>query len=320
MLNVNFIFAYIIKSDSMSIRKSVIGAVATIMLILPVTSVAQEWALPNISVANVRTEPRHGAELSTQALMGNPVKLLSHTDNDWWEVELSDGYTGYIIGNSLTLMKDDEMDQWKHSDRVIAVSRLETRMYADSVGDMPVSDIVPGDILQKMDVATDDRMKVMIPDGRIGWINRHDVMEFSNSISCALSVEGVIDAASALMGIPYLWGGLTPKGLDCSGLTKAAFFSQGVILLRDASQQARTGEPVELDALKRGDLVFFGNPATQRVNHVAIYLGDGLIIESSGRVKVTPLADKDDTLFARRIMPYVGAEGIRSVLAHPWYF
>lgn len=304
----------------MNALKYIIFVMTVVWSAVAGTVMAQEWALPHISVANVRTEPRHGSELSTQALMGNPVKLVSHTDNDWWEVELPDGYTGYIIGNSLTLLTAEEMELWKQLDRVIAVSPLETRMYTDSVGDTSVSDIVPGDILRKVGEVTGARAKVMIPDGRIGWVDRHDVMEFSDRMSCVLSVEGMIDAASALMGIPYLWGGLTPKGLDCSGLTKAAFFSQGVILLRDASQQARTGVPVELDALKRGDLVFFGNPATQRVNHVAIYLGDGLIIESSGRVKVTPLAEKDDTLFARRIMPYVGREGIMNLLAHPWYF
>ena len=297
----------------------VIILVALVWLSAP-RSHAQQWALPHISVANVRTEPRHGSELSTQALMGNPVKLLEATGNGWWKVELPDGYQGYIIDNSLTPMGDEAMEQWRRSRRVVAVSPLETRMYVDSVGLRPVSDIVPGDILVVVGGKSHGRIEVMTPDGRTGWMDEGDVAPFSGDVSRAVSVESVISAAMELMGIPYLWGGLSPKGLDCSGLTKAAFFSQGVILMRDASQQARTGEGVPLDSLRRGDLLFFGNTDTGRVNHVAIYLGDGLILESSGRVKVTPLADKTDTLFARRIMPYVGRDGIKSVVSHPWYF
>lgn len=295
--------------------------ISVFLLIVSSFSVsAQQWALPHISVANVRSEPRHGAELSTQALMGHPVRLLSETDNDWWEVELPDGYKGYIIGNSLTVLDEKALNEWKHSDRVIVTAPYEVRLYVDSVGRTSVSDIVPGDILQASGDTSSERVEVKTPDGRQGWVNRYDAILLDKWASIVPSVDDAIDAGMALIGVPYLWGGLTPKGLDCSGLTKLAFLSQGVVLLRDASQQARTGESVPLDSLIRGDLVFFGNTDTGKVNHVAIYLGDGRILESSGRVRISSLSDKPDTLFARRIMPYVGSEGIQGIASHPWYF
>ncbi|MFT7249470.1 MAG: cell wall-associated NlpC family hydrolase, partial [Arcticibacterium sp.] len=126
-----------------------------------------------------------------------------------------------------------------------------------------------------------------------------------------------------LMGVPYLWGGTSWKGVDCSGFTRTSFLMNGVYLPRDASQQAFVGDLVNtsdgFEELNQGDLLFFGRETKQgpKVVHVAIYLGDLKFIHSSGMVRYGSF-DKaslkfdsynlDRFLFAKRI---IGSENIR---------
>jgi cell wall-associated NlpC family hydrolase len=130
-------------------------------------------------------------------------------------------------------------------------------------------------------------------------------------------------------GEPYLWGGTSTKSCDCSGLSKLSYFHNGIILKRNASQQALTGRRVEAKdwpTLRSGDLLFFGNPETGRVTHVAIYDHDGNYVHSSGRVKrnsvdpSSPAYLPTPFLWAVNISDSIGTPGITRVIDHPWYF
>ena len=124
------------------------------------------------------------------------------------------------------------------------------------------------------------------------------------------------------------WGGTSTKVTDCSGLSKVSYFANGIILQRDASQQALTGLKIkgeDWQVAKLGDLLFFGNSETGRVTHVGIYLRDGKFIHCSGQVKINSLdPSAPDYLYSAlsisRIDGQVGTTGITSVAKHPWYF
>ena len=289
-----------------------------------------KWALGRISVAHVRVKPGHASELSSQIIMGMPVKLLNKS-GDWWQVETHEGYKGYIISNSLSIKSSQEMNVWRNSDRVVVTSLYQTQIFNDTINlgiRNIVTDAVNGVILQGK-ISNSQYTKVILPDGRKGYIKTADITSIEKWASQEFNPQLILDMAYSMHGLPYLWGGTSTKSLDCSGLAKVCYFANGIILRRDAYQQAETGTKISANNWKScqaGDLLFFGNAKTRRVTHVAIYNENGLYIHSSGRVKVNSIDPKSDLYLttpffhACRINGAIGTDGITQVINHPWYF
>lgn len=289
-----------------------------------VTYAEGRWALPVISTAHIRTEPRHSSEMSSQALMGTPLKLKGTTDNGWCLIETPEGYTGYINGNTLTVMDDSAFTEWRRAPRLIVTSPSEIKVFDETtlhksiLSESILSDLIPGCIIEGKVDSCSALTYIILPDGRRGYVESCHVADLEKWSDQKPSADCIVNMAKAQTGSPYLWGGLSSKGMDCSGLTKMAFYGCGLILPRDASQQALRGNPVETDSLKKGDLVFFGNISTGRVNHVGIYDSDGFYIEAAGKVQRSLLSENANFLFARRIIG--SQDSIATVRSHPWYF
>lgn len=310
-----------------TVRIALLFAVA---ILNPLTSLAAEkaaWALVRVSVANVREEPSHAAEMGSQVIMGTPVKLGDY-NNGWWSVETPEGYKGYIIDNSLKPVTNSRIGKWRRSRRLIVTSPDQTYIFekpADSDPLTRVTDVVNGSILQADGDSVAGFWPVRLPDGRTGFIATRDAALFERGVYCGDCMHGVVDFAGRLMGVPYLWGGTSSKSMDCSGLSKISYLSQGVILPRNASQQAKIGIEVDADdSLQAGDLIFFGNKTTGRINHVGIYIGGDHYIHSSGRVRISSLNRADSDFEAaciiavRRLTP---ADIDRlSLFNHGWFF
>lgn len=128
-------------------------------------------------------------------------------------------------------------------------------------------------------------------DGYEGWVDNKQWKPTSSEPNLAVGSEEspATVAERQYLGSPYLWGGRTTMGIDCSGLTQVCFRACGTRLLRDASQQATQGNPVsDIGESRRDDLCFFCNDQG-RIIHVGIYMGGNLIIHSSGQVRIDTL-------------------------------
>ena len=280
----------------------------------------------------MRAKPGHSSELVSQAIMGMPLRVLEK-DGDWWSVETPDGYTGYIVDNSLAEKTAAEMEAWRKAPRLVVTAPYQTRAYSSPTATglrEAVTDLVNGNIVEgSLDAPVNGRVEITLPDGRKGWADAADLTEISQWAAQDFNPDVILDVAYSMEGTPYLWGGTSTKSLDCSGLAKVSYLANGIILMRDASQQAKTGRRIEAKdwrTCQAGDLLFFGNAKTGRVTHVAIYDHDGNYVHSSGRVKRNSVDPESPSylttpfLHAVRIAGSEGTPGITHVRNHPWYF
>ncbi len=290
------------------------------------------WAQVRVSVACMRTNPGHSSELCSQAVMGTPVKILEEK-GEWCLAKTPEGYTGWIIDNSLVEKSAAEMDNWREDkNRVVVTSLDQSVIYRNSVDKGirdRLSDAVNGSIVELIDTDETGMANVKLPDGRNGWIAKKNLSTIQDWANQEYDGQKILDLAYSMEGLPYLWGGTSIKSVDCSGLTRVAYYNNGIIITRDASQQAVTGERIEAAdwrTLEAGDLLFFGNANTQKVTHVAIYDNNGDYVHSSGRVKRNSVDPESDSylttpfLWAVKIHGSEGTDGIIKVANHPWYF
>jgi gamma-D-glutamyl-L-lysine dipeptidyl-peptidase len=303
------------------------------ILILPDTLTNKSfWGLATLSVINIRKHPAHSAELVNQTLLGTPVRILKNED-DWILIQTPDNYIGWVESSSVSMMTASGMAEWKRSERVITLA-YSGWIYASPVESETIGDFVAGCILV-YEGEFQAYAKVRLPDGREGYINRKSVMDFSKwraTVSC--TGESIIRSAAGFLGLPYLWGGTSTKGVDCSGFSRSVFYMNGIILARDASLQALHGMDVDIKSgygqLRPGDLLFFGTRMNSKphVTHVAIYKGDKEYYNSSGRVIINSFDSTRSNynayrvnalLSAKRIIGVSDDPGIVSIKTHPWY-
>jgi gamma-D-glutamyl-L-lysine dipeptidyl-peptidase len=284
------------------------------------------WALATLSVSNLRALPDHVSELVSQELMGIPLKVLDYKDK-WYRVQTPEHYIGWMDSSGLQQFTAKEMEYWKKSDRYL-YNHLSGYAYdAPTLKGNVVTDLVLGDLFE-VESAVKGFLKIRIPDGRSGYVRKADCISFNDWSYSEPNVQSILSVARQMMGSSYLWGGTSSKAVDCSGFVKLVYYAQGIILARDASQQARYGESIDFsnkNNLQPGDLLFFGSSA-QQISHVGIYLGKGDFIHSSGRVHISSIDPSDSkydvnrkNVAACRILNSLNTEGIVRVKDHPWY-
>ena len=137
---------------------------------------ARKWALVKLSIATLRTEPKHSAEIATQGIMGAPVKVLQKCD-DWYRVQMADDYIAYVPESSLAFKTEAQMKAWRKAKRYI-VTAYDSRLVSQPHGDETVSDLVMGNIVEYK-TEQGGWLKVATPDGRFGWVDGADVAELS---------------------------------------------------------------------------------------------------------------------------------------------
>ncbi len=296
------------------------------------TEPTDSFGLISIPVASMRTSGAHSAEMSTQAVMGTPVQLLAR-EGDWYHAQTPEGYTAWVPESSVAPLSGEAFDAWRgDSRRYVVTAPWQTRAYTtpDATGPRDVvTDLVLGAIVTAGQPGSDgERLRITLPDGRTGWADASALTPIADWAAQDFDPARILDVAYSMEGTPYLWGGTSTKAIDCSGLVKVSYLASGLILRRDASQQALTGialDPADIDAMQPADLLFFGNADTGRITHVALYDSAGRYVHSSGRVKRNSLlTDSPDYLYspmrATRIHGAEDTDGIIRARNHPWYF
>jgi len=303
------------------------------IIILPDTSQNYKYhGVVTLSVANLRKEPGHSAELVSQAILGTPVVILKE-QNSWVLVQTPDKYISWTEKSSLELMNKNEFKTWKSKAKIIYVENSGW-VYQSSDESGVVGDLVSGAILEKTSVSG-KFVNIRFPDGREGVIRMAATDEYNlwRNDSSATADE-LVKTAFSFLGLPYLWGGTSSKAVDCSGFIQSVFFRNGLILSRDASLQVKHGAVIDVSHgysdFQKGDLLFFGSRDEKgdHVTHVALYIGDSEFIHASSRVMVNSLDSartnysgfrKKSLLSARRILGNEDDPGIVSVGKHQLY-
>jgi gamma-D-glutamyl-L-lysine dipeptidyl-peptidase len=225
-------------------------------------------------VLNMFEEPDAHAPVCSQATLGANVAVLE-TRRGWALAETPDRYRGWLHARALRAVAPGSGAGYPATDRSLEVLNLIGHVYRDP-DVTTASPLTAAPMLSRLELLeeSEEWVRVRLPDGRDGWMHRGDVGLDPDSPDRApepLEPAAVVATALRFLGLPYLWGGTTAYGLDCSGLAQLAYRAHGYLLPRDADLQFADPHLAEApgDALLPGDLVFFG-PDEGGITHVGL--------------------------------------------------
>lgn len=303
----------------------------------------RRMAVVELSSIYMRQQPDYESALETQELMGTVVEIVGK-NRYWREIVSPQPYKAWTTTKGLVEMTDAQLQEYMAAPKVMFTGLYGNIYEEPSSKAATICNLVGGDVMRIVEeTGRDARMKgkwtkVKLPSGKTGFVPTDDLRIYEGARSIAQgegsaasvspeTTEAIIADAERLLGVPYLWGGMTSCGVDCSGLVRLCYLMNGIHLPRNASQQLKCGERIlmEMDIrfweekhritgniadahtkefckemhrrtanLERGDLIFFGSPAKEsgqnpRVTHVGIYLGNGKFIHSSQVVRINSL-------------------------------
>jgi cell wall-associated NlpC family hydrolase len=237
------------------------------------------------AVENMYSAPDESVDVVSQATLGQVVEVLE-TRGAFARVRTPDRYDGWVPRPALAEYADPAAPRYARAGRVVEVTSLMANVYRDP----DVTTARPrawAPLATRLEVTADGPSErwlvVRLPSGDPGYVQAGDVTPADPLAPRRRgSPEDVLATARRFLGVPYLWGGMTVHGIDCSGFVSRVYFAHGVLLPRDADQQFAdpAAVPVERPDLRPGDLLFFGSDA-RSITHVGLYAGEGRFLNAT---------------------------------------
>lgn len=259
------------------------------------------------NVAAMYKEATRDCEQVSQAIMGQPVEIEKE-DGNWLYIRTWDTYHGWIESRWV------RKGEWNPAQIATVLPQFSFAYKAPDAGSGHHTILVVTAVMESL--GTDGKFAhVRLPDGREAWVPSSDVAitpAGDQILPLGASGSEIIKTGQRFIGVPYLWGGTSPFGIDCSGFVQLCYKLNGVQLLRDADIQAHDPRaiPVEKADLVAGDMVFFaGGQDKNRITHIGMAVGDGTFIHSAGGagVSINNLTDEpyEANYWGARRMPGV---------------
>ena len=241
-----------------------------------------EYGIILLSIVPVRKNESDAGEMVNQLLFGEMIRILEDRGS-WLLIEsLYDNYQGFIDRKQVVLIPEKVYTKYKirYADCYVSLSLVHPIHINEQTYHIVSGSSLP-DFQQEHKTG-----KILFRDDEFVFKGR------VKKVKQVLNRAEIIQLARKYLATPYLWGGRSPFGIDCSGFTQVVYKMAGIPLLRDASQQAAQGKKIAtLSESQKGDLAFFTKKGKQNVSHVGILLNDKTIIHASGQVRIDSIDD-----------------------------
>lgn len=237
------------------------------------------FGILNKEVVPINLKASFESEMADEGLYGMVVDILEEKEDDWYLVETSYNYQGYVHSSNMVL-DDKRAELWRE--------KAQTRVHHNIVDAMPnpsykgyiVQALTKGALLISTGKEKDNWIEIELIDERKAWIRKdfqRPKVEVGGYVDKTELRYKLVDTALSYLGTQYRWGGKSPLGIDCSGLCSISYLINGIKIYRDAVLKEDYMKEIKIEDIKAGDLIFFPG-------HVAMYIGEDRYIHSSSGI------------------------------------
>jgi gamma-D-glutamyl-L-lysine dipeptidyl-peptidase len=259
------------------------------------------WNITNVS--DLRAKPGHGSERVSQLLFSEIVEIIRR-QGSFVKVRQLDGYEGWVYSSYMKeLLRKDTNNFLKLPKSVLTTKT--TQIFDKKDNKLSPYIFFYGTVVTRKSKSKNKTI-IRLPDSSLIYIKGNKLRPIEDKNRYKVTGTLFVREAEKFLGIPYLWGGITPLGYDCSGLVQMVYRSFGIILPRDTKDQIKMGKPVTGNSIKTGDLLFFKR-------HVGLAIGETKLIHTSrnsGGVRIESLVKHEENYREDLVKTFVEARRI----------